>query len=106
MVLAANQEQRIGLIRVTNVGRRPAYLAVVALELPEGFQYKHLVLKESIGGERLDEGAAPVVITVNYDRLAHYAAAWSKIRAVAEDSSDKEYYSDYPKVRPSWANQA
>jgi hypothetical protein len=34
--------------------------------------------------------------------MAQYEEVWDKIRAMAEDSSGKAYYSEYPKDKPSW----
>jgi hypothetical protein len=41
---------------------------------------------------------------VNYDNLAQYKADWQKIRAMVEDSTGKAHFSEYPKVKPSWAS--
>jgi hypothetical protein len=45
----------IGVVRVTNTGRRPIYISIVALRVPKG-AYPYLVLKESIPGQKLSEG--------------------------------------------------
>jgi hypothetical protein len=97
-------EIRMGLVRVANVGRRPAHLAIVALELPKKYRTSHLILNQSIQGKRLDEGDKPEGFIVNYDQLSEYKADWNKIRAMAEDSAGKTYFSEFPKKKPSWAN--
>jgi hypothetical protein len=104
MALVGNPETKIGLVRVTNTGRRPAYLAIVALQLPKGFKYDHLALMDSIPGKKLEEGGAPAVYQVTYAGMEVYKRVWNKIRAMAEDSSGKKYHSKYPKRKPSWAN--
>jgi hypothetical protein len=93
-----------GLIRVTNVGRRPVHLSIVALVLPPKYKHDHLVMTESIQGRRLEVGAKTEGFIVNYDGLAEYKKDWDKIRAVAEDSTGKKYYSELPTKKPSWAN--
>ncbi|HEY4960628.1 MAG TPA: hypothetical protein VII29_07220 [Terriglobales bacterium] len=98
-----NTGRKMGLVRVTNIGRRPAHVGIVALVLPEKYEHSHLTLNQSIQGERLEEGDRPEGFIVNYDGLAQYKAGWNKIRAMAEDSTGKVYYSDFPKKKPSWA---
>jgi hypothetical protein len=101
-----------GLVRVTNVGRRPVHLGIVALKLPKtfktpkGFEHSHLVLEQSIGGKRLAEGDPPAAFVVNQDDLAKYSAVWHQIRAIAEDSTGKTYKSKMVSKRPSWAKPA
>jgi hypothetical protein len=95
--------RKMGLVRVTNIGRRPAHVGIVALVLPEKYEHSHLILNESVQGKRLEEGDRPEGFIVNYDGLAQYKADWNKIRAMAEDSTGKVYYSDFPKKKPSWA---
>jgi hypothetical protein len=95
----------MGLVRVTNIGRRPVHLGIVALEIAPETKCKHghLILNDSIKGKRLDEGDKPEAFIVNYNQMVEYKDHWDKIRALAEDSTGKKYYSDYPKKKPSWA---
>jgi len=97
--------KQIGLIRVTNFGRRPIFTSVVALELPKGFNHSHLVIRNSIQGQKLAEGDAPAVFVVNYENLKQYSGVWRKIRAYAEDSAGKKYWSKQVERAhvPSWA---
>jgi hypothetical protein len=101
-----------GLVRVTNIGRRPVYLGIVALKLPKdfktekGFEHSHLVLSQSIGGKKLAEGDPPAGFIVNQDDLAKYSQVWRKIRAIAEDSTGKTYESKKVSKRPSWVKSA
>jgi hypothetical protein len=100
-----------GIVRVTNTGRRPAHLAVVALELPKsfdtsnGFKHTHLLLSRSISGQKLGEPDPPAGFVVSQDGLAMYSNVWKHIRAIAEDSTCKTYYSKRVSTRPSWATQ-
>jgi hypothetical protein len=94
---------RIGVVGVTNIGRRPVYIGAVALELPKHHKYNALLLMESIQGKRLDEGDPPAKFMVTYAKMEKYKVDWSKIRAFAEDSAGKKYYSKYPEKKPSWA---
>jgi hypothetical protein len=94
----------LGLVRVTNIGRRPIHLGIVALTLPKGYKNSHLILNDSIKGTRLEEGGKPEGFMITYDRLSEYRADWDKIRAMTEDSTGKAYFSEYPKAKPSWAS--
>jgi hypothetical protein len=107
MTEALTKEKR-GLIKVSNVGRRPVFISVVALALPKGMRHSHLLIDTSIGGKKLSEGDAPVGHTVSYPQLAEYSKGWRKIRAYAEDSTGRRYYSRFPPKgtkAPSWVNQ-
>ena len=94
---------RIGLVSVINIGRRAVYIGAVALELPKHSEYKALLLKGSIPGKRLGEGDPPAKYMVSYDKPEKYKANWYKIRAFAEDSAGKKYYSKFTARKPSWA---
>jgi hypothetical protein len=96
-----------GVLRVTNVGRRPIYISVAALQVPKGFTYTHLILKESMPGTKLSEGDAPATFMVNYDGLGQYAKHWRKVRGYVEDSAGHKYFSKkLPKSDvPSWAKE-
>ena len=94
---------RIGVVSVTNVGRRAAYIGAVALQLPKHSDYKALLLKGSVPGTRLGEGDPPAKYMVSYDKLEKYKSDWYRIRAFAEDSAGKKYYSRFTGSKPSWA---
>jgi hypothetical protein len=96
---------KFGIVRVSNVGRRPVFLAIVALEIDKKtkHRYSNLILNDSVPGVPLAEGGNPTGFMVNYDNMSEYKNIWNKIRAVAEDTGDKKYYSKYPKEKPSWA---
>lgn len=96
-------QRMMGIVKVANVGRRPVHLSIVGLEIGGHQKHSHLILNDSIKGKRLDEGDKPEGFMVNYDQMAQYKEVWDKIRAIAEDSSGKAYYSEYPKDKPSWA---
>ena len=51
------------------------------------------------------EGDAPAVFVVNYENLKQYSGVWRKIRAYAEDSAGKKYWSKQVERAhvPSWA---
>lgn len=93
----------MGIVKVVNVGRRPMHLSIVGLEIGGHQKHSHLILNDSIKGKRLDEGDKPESFIVSYDQMAQYKEVWDKIRAMAEDSGGKAYYSEYPKDKPSWA---
>jgi len=100
--------QMFGLVKVTNTGRRPVFISVVALELPKGFKHSHLIVSSSIAGTKLSEGDKPNAHIVNYNELAQYSGEWRKIRAYAEDSTGKKYFSEFPSKTaksPSWVTE-
>ncbi len=43
-------DEYIGVIRVSNIGRRPIFVSHIALRLPKGFGETSLILKEGIAG--------------------------------------------------------
>ena len=96
--------EKMGLIRVVNIGRRPIFISIAALELPSGFKHSHLVISDSIKGKKLSEGDGAEGYLVNYKGLQQYAGGWRNIRAYAEDTAAGKYYSKKvdPKVVPSW----
>src|SRR5437879_1130780 len=63
--LVGDASKQMGIVRVTNVGRRPIYISVAALQVPKGYRYSHLILKESMPGKKLSEGDAPATFLVN-----------------------------------------
>lgn len=99
--------RQYGLVKLTNTGRRPIYISIVALELPKTSALSHFILNESIEGTKLLEGDKPLGYFVwDYDSLKPYANAWAKIRAYAEDSTGRTYYSEYPSAdskAPKWS---
>jgi hypothetical protein len=109
--------KQMGILRVTNVGRRPIYISVAALRVPNsfkywfkhgfkrGFRHTHLIIRESLPGKKLSEGDAPVTFSVDYAVLARYSKRWRKIRGYVEDSAGRRYVSKkLPKTEvPSWA---
>ncbi len=97
--------QVCGLVKVTNTGRRPVFISVVALDLPKGFKNSNLLLNASVGGAKLSEGDKPIAHIIDHTDLAQYSSQWQKIRAYAEDSTGKHYFSEYPaknSPKPSW----
>lgn len=98
-------QSKLGVVRVSNVGRRLVFLAIVALEIDKKTKHRfsNLILKDSVPGVPLTEGGKPAAFMVNYNGMAEYKHIWSHIRAVAEDTAGKRYYSKYPKTKPSWA---
>ena len=94
-----------GVIRVTNTGRRPAYVSHVVIKLPKGYKSSRLLVKEGLQGQKLDEGAPPLPFLVNQEGLEEYAKDWKKLRAQVSDSTGKVWTSPR-KGRgepPSWA---
>lgn len=94
-----------GVIRVTNVGRRPAYVSHVALKLPKGYDHSHLVIAGGITGKTLHEGDPSEIYVVTQEGLDVYAKDWRRIVAQVSDSAGKTWRSKrIPKnAKPSWA---
>ncbi|OQW69617.1 MAG: hypothetical protein BVN34_04740 [Proteobacteria bacterium ST_bin12] len=94
-----------GLIRVTNVGRRPTYISHVALKLPKGYDHTHLVIIGGINGKKLTEGDPTEIFMVTQENMETYANDWRKIIAQVSDSSGKVWFSNKLKSKecPSWA---
>lgn len=96
-----------GIITTTNIGRRPVFVTHVSLKLPDG--QKHLVFVDHfLRAKPLNEGDAPITTVVEpalieSDLLPH-ARNWRLIRAVASDSTGKQWVSAAPAIAPSWAN--
>ena len=93
-----------GSITVTNVGRRPVFITKVAVKMPKGAHPRYLVILDSMPGQRLSEGDSPQVQMVSQDDMRKVAHYWKRIRAVAFDSTGKEYQSKPFKKPPSWAS--
>jgi len=94
-----------GLIRVTNVGRRPTYVSHVALKLPKGYDHTHLVIMGGIVGKKLTEGDPSEAYVVEQAGMEQYAKDWKEIVAQVSDSTGKTWFSKKPKTNqmPSWA---
>jgi len=97
----------VGVIRITNTGRRPAYVSHVALKLPKGYEGTHLVISEGLQGQKLSEGDPPLTFPSRQNELHQYAKDWRKLRAQVSDSTGKVWYSPRTWIskKPSWANE-
>lgn len=93
-----------GVIRVTNVGQRTTYISHAALRLPKGYDTSHLVIMDSIQGEKLTEGDPTKIFMVSQDGLEKYRDAWRRIIAQVSDSRGKVWKSKRLKRKeiPSW----
>jgi hypothetical protein len=97
--------KQIGLITITNVGRRPIYISHTSLKMPKESPTAYLVIKEGIMGEKLSEGDRPKIYPVEYKGLEEFAKYWKGIRAQVSDSTGKVWLSkrNAIKIEPSWA---
>jgi hypothetical protein len=82
-----------GLVRVTNIGRRPIFICIAALEVPDGVDF---ILNDSVVGIKLGEGEKPAGFLFNHDGMAKYSNKWREIRAFVVDSTGKRYTSKRP----------
>ena len=92
-----------GLVRVSNIGRRTAFISHVAIKVPKGYDHTHRVAMDSVAGETLAEGDAPKIYVVSQDDMEAYAKDWKKIIAQVSDSTGKVWKSSRVKKKPSWA---
>src|SRR5258707_10403061 len=99
MAIMGQPDVLIGIVSVANVGRRPTFLTMVSLQVPRINNVDHLVLLDSVAGRKLEEGGAPIPFQVTYEGMELYGSTWNKIRAVAQDSAGKKYYSPYTKKK-------
>jgi hypothetical protein len=56
-------------------------------------------------GTKPSEGDAPSTFVVTYEKLSRFSKAWREVRAYAEDSARRKYFSKKPPRSPvpSWA---
>jgi len=103
-----DDDESVGVITVTNTGRRTIYVSHVAIELPRGGEDKYLLIGEGIKGEKLEEGAPPLFYPVKQEGLDKYARHWKKMRAQVTDSTGKVWKSPKQNVSkpPSWAKSS
>lgn len=92
-----------GLVRVTNIGRRPTYISHVALRISEGKSFSYLVLMDGLQGKKLSEGDPSAAFPIEQDIMRKHADKWDKIVAQVSDSSGKEWFSKKQKNKPKWA---
>jgi hypothetical protein len=99
-------DKKWGLSRVTNVGRRSTFISHVALRLPKGREWSHLMISEGIAGKKLSEGDPTALFVVSQDDMAPFSADWHRIVAQVSDATGKVWSSKrLNKVaRPSWAS--
>jgi hypothetical protein len=91
-------EPKVGLITVTNTGRRPVYISHVCLILPKNYKNRLLLLADSVPGRKLTEGDPPASFIVRHDIQNEYAKDLKRIRARVSDSTGQIYFSKYPKI--------
>lgn len=94
-----------GLIRVTNIGRRPTHVSHVALKLPKGYDHSHLVILDGVAGKKLSEGDPTEAYVVDQSGMETYGKDWKSVVAQVSDSTGKAWYSERLKSnqKPSWA---
>lgn len=92
-----------GVIRVSNIGRRPLYITHVYLELPNKGEFG--LLEKSLVGQKISEADPPLTYQINQEYLKQYSKNWKKIRCCVVDSIGNTYYSKPVKIIPSWVNE-
>lgn len=96
-------DKSYGVVKATNVGRRPVYISHASLKLPKGYKHSYLLLGQGIFGTRLGEGDPPLSYVVDQEGMKKYKRDWHKVRAVVLDSAGTGYYSSKVSEMPSWA---
>jgi hypothetical protein len=107
MVLTTHDpNKRWGVVRVTNVGRRPIFISHANLRYPNT-TVRYLIL-ESAKGVKLSEGDPPksyfLDVKEGFPSLEQYAAEWWKVRACVEDHTGKNWWSSKLSQKPEWGN--
>jgi hypothetical protein len=95
--------KRSGMIVVSNIGRRPAYIANVYIVLPKGREHGMVEVPDPrLGfdfdamkppGLKIAEGDAPVCFIFEQEWLQQYKDDWHLLRAAAVDVHRNEYVS-------------
>jgi hypothetical protein len=96
-------DKTYGVVRATNVGRRPVYISHASLKLPKGYKQTYLLLGQGIFGTRLGEGDPPVSYVLDQEGMRKYKRDWRRVRALVIDSAGAAYYSSKVSEMPSWA---
>lgn len=96
-----------GMVVVTNEGRRPIFISAVVI-VPPGTSLEggtHMLITQSMGGNRLGEGDKPYKCLVDKSVFIEHGLRWREIRAYAEDSAGRRYLSPVPRksaTAPNW----
>lgn len=100
-----HSEEKLGVIRVTNTGRRAVYYSHVALRLPPFCDPPCFLISGGLRGKKISEGDEPQIYTVEQSDMGKYKKHWRAMRAQVTDSTGKVWESK--KLRrnavPSWA---
>lgn len=93
------------VVRITNVGRRGAFVSHTHFAIPKGTVggVTHVVIGNP-QGVTLGEGAPPHYVYINQAGLQAYAHIWWRMRATVHDGAGARYNSPWPIDAPSWAN--
>jgi hypothetical protein len=84
---------KMGMVFVTNLGRRPIFISAAVMLVPKGFDDRsHFLLAESIPGKKLSEGDAPVAFKIDNKGMEKYAKVWREVRVYVEDSAGRKYF--------------
>jgi hypothetical protein len=105
-VTTADPTKRWGVVRVTNVGRRPIFISHANLTYPNSTV--RVLILESAEGTKLLEGDPPkrylLDIKEGFPSLEPYAAQWWKVRACVEDHTGKYWWSSKLTQKPKWGS--
>lgn len=100
-----HSQEKLGVIRVTNTGRRAVYYSHVALSLPPPCDPPYFLMRGGLKGQKISEGDEPQIYTVEQSDMGKYKKHWRAIRAQVTDSTGKVWQSKkcHRKAVPSWA---
>ena len=89
-------KEKIGMVTVANLGRRPIFVSHAHLVVPTNESIVVDMLRESLEGKSLSEGDPPVQYIFPQAHLLDTSPLWEKTRAVIRDSTGKLYCSRLP----------
>ena len=93
----------VGLVSISNIGRRPIYFSHLSLKLPKNYDNNYLLIRDGLSGQKLLEGDQPLIFEISYEGMERYKKDWKKIVVQVNDSSGKVWKSNQVTNKPSWA---
>jgi hypothetical protein len=102
-MIALETNEKMGIVTVTNIGRRPTFISAAVMLVPKRFKPRYFLLMESIKGNKLSEGDPPARIKVTLEGMELYAKVWREVRVYVEDSAGRKYFAKRPSAPPPWA---
>ena len=96
-----DNDEKVGVLRISNIGRRPVYLSHAHLRASR--QQNPLILAETIAGFKIGEADPPKIIAVPQKGLLQFSQNWEQVEVVITDTAGNNYVSNRTSEKPSWA---